>query len=273
MAYTSNKLCHFVGRSLKNDRERLNLLLEIIDSGRLLAHPNKPNGKPSIKTSSTYEQIDDLGEPFSHIDCVCFCDIPDSELAIHTKKYSKVGLGFSKDFLVNAGVRPVQYVPLGFHMRKQMEGCITPDDPKKYYIAINRLMIYTLLLMDVVNVEDNSLIKLFLEKKETSELVNAASIHIEANLPELFSGIPLHSFTYALLQHIINSNAYVKLFNPTLEDNDPSNYYMEREWRSLQNVTFTVDDIKSIYLPGNIELRNIFIKKFPNLEEKIIIIE
>ena len=127
--------------------------------------------------------------------------------------------------------------------------------------------------MDVVNVEDNSLIKLFLEKKETSKLVNAASIHIEANLPELFSGIPLHSFTYALLQHIINSNAYVKLFNPTLEDNDPSNYYMEREWRSLQNVTFTVDDIKSIYLPRNIELRNIFIKKFPNLEEKIIIIE
>lgn len=96
MAYISNKLCHFVGRSLKNDTERVKLLSNIIQSGKLLANPQSPGKKPEMSTDSTYKQADDLGEIFSHIDCVCFCDIPDSELYIHTKKYSKVGLAFTK---------------------------------------------------------------------------------------------------------------------------------------------------------------------------------
>lgn len=270
MAYISNKLCHFVGRSLKNDTERVKLLSNIIQSGKLLANPQSPGKKPEMSTDSTYKQADDLGEIFSHIDCVCFCDIPDSELYIHTKKYSKVGLAFTKKFLVSAGARPVQYVPLGFDMKKQMEGCIASENPKKYFVEINRVMIYTLLLMDLLNIENNDLLKLFADMKNSSKFVKQAAIHIEFNLPELFSGTPLHNIIYTLSQHTANSNAYIKLFDPCLNDDDINNYYMEREWRSLQNIDFSRDDIVSIYLPDNKDLINYFANQFPQLEDKII---
>lgn len=51
----------------------------------------------------------------------------------------------------------MQYVPLGFDMKKQMEGCIASENPKKYFVEINRFMIYTLLLMDLLNIENNDL--------------------------------------------------------------------------------------------------------------------
>ena len=41
---------------------------------------------------------------------VCFCDIPDSDLAIHVNKYSRFGLAFKKEFLIAKGACPVFYV-------------------------------------------------------------------------------------------------------------------------------------------------------------------
>ncbi len=41
--YTSNLLCHFVGRSKENDDERFELLITIIRSCRLIANVNAPN--------------------------------------------------------------------------------------------------------------------------------------------------------------------------------------------------------------------------------------
>jgi hypothetical protein len=45
-------------------------------------------------------------------DVVCFCDIPDSCLYLHTKKYSRFGLSFTKEFLEKQGARPVFYIPI-----------------------------------------------------------------------------------------------------------------------------------------------------------------
>jgi abortive phage resistance protein AbiGi (putative antitoxin) len=41
---------------------------------------------------------------------ICFCDIPVTDLEIHMKKYSRVGLSFLKPFLVSKGANPVLYV-------------------------------------------------------------------------------------------------------------------------------------------------------------------
>ena len=41
----------------------------------------------------------------------CFCDIPVEDLKIHVKKYSRFGLAFDKNLIVNKGGAPVNYIP------------------------------------------------------------------------------------------------------------------------------------------------------------------
>jgi hypothetical protein len=48
-----------------------------------------------------------------------------------------------------------------------------------------------------------------------------------------------------------------KEINDKTED-DPENFYMEREWRSLRNIHFEIDDIHRIILPRS------FSKRFRN---------
>lgn len=273
MGYISNKLCHFVGRSLDDDTARMNLLIKIIRSGTLLANPKRPTEAPSIQSNSEYKKVDSLGEAFQSINCVCFCDIPDEDLTIHTEKYSKVGLAFSKEFLSKAGARPVQYVPSESNMLCNMIGCPISPDPAQYFVDISRFSINSLLLLDMMNIEDNRIIKMMLEEGKNKPAVKALAIQIKANLPELFNGISLHAILYTLMHHSMNANAYVKLFDPTLAEDDPQNYYMEREWRSLNDVHFSLEDIVSIYLPNEEILQEMFVQCCPELENKIIVID
>ena len=273
MAYISNKLCHFVGRALKDDWERYRLLQKIIKMGMLLVNPNEKGSPPRIGTSSDYKEIDDLGEVFSEIKCICFCDIPDNDLAIHTSKYSKLGLAFRKDFLVQAGARPVQYVPICADMSIQMKGCITPQSPRKYFPEISRLFLYTLIMIDVLNGNDNTIVHMYQQGKQTSQQIKQLAAYLELNLPEIVFENNVHAVAYTLFHHTINSNAYIKLFDPSLPENDPQNYYMEREWRCLENVKFTLDDIETVYLPYSEIMEDLFIKSFPELEDRIQILK
>ena len=56
--------------------------------------------------------------------------------------------------------------------------------------------------------------------------------------------------------------AYVKLYDSTLPDHHPDNYYMEREWRSLLNIHFDLQNINRIYLP-NADYKKKFEQEFP----------
>jgi hypothetical protein len=42
---------------------------------------------------------------------------------------------------------------------------------------------------------------------------------------------------------------YVKFFNPYLADDDPVNFYMEREWRVVGAVPFCLVDIERLLVP------------------------
>lgn len=96
-AYVSDLLCHFVGRSKPSDEEKFQLLLLVIKEGRLLCSLDSPD-TPKTIMSPTY-MGEHVGEILERCDCVCFCDIPDESLNIHTNKYSKFGMGFDKSFL------------------------------------------------------------------------------------------------------------------------------------------------------------------------------
>jgi hypothetical protein len=41
---------------------------------------------------------------------VCFCDIPLDVLEIHVSKFSRFGLSFKKEFLLQRGANPVSYI-------------------------------------------------------------------------------------------------------------------------------------------------------------------
>ncbi|MEK6284005.1 MAG: hypothetical protein AABN95_26955 [Acidobacteriota bacterium] len=40
--------------------------------------------------------------------------------------------------------------------------------------------------------------------------------------------------------------AFIKPFNSELPDNDPNNFYLEREWRRYGNLRFQPDDVSRV---------------------------
>ena len=43
--------------------------------------------------------------------------------------------------------------------------------------------------------------------------------------------------------------SYVKAFDARRSDEDPENFYMEREWRMLGNLNFALGDVYRVLLP------------------------
>ena len=60
--YTSNLLCHFVGRSKVNDNERFELLITIIKGKKLIANLSNPNNPESLFHGGY--QCEQVGEVF-----------------------------------------------------------------------------------------------------------------------------------------------------------------------------------------------------------------
>lgn len=65
--YTSNLLCHFVGRSKTREEERFELLVNIIRGEKLISNILNPNDSSSIFNSG--DCCKNVGEVFSTCDC------------------------------------------------------------------------------------------------------------------------------------------------------------------------------------------------------------
>jgi hypothetical protein len=48
---------------------------------------------------------------------------------------------------------------------------------------------------------------------------------------------------------------FLKPFDETAHEDDPHNYYMEREWRAPTNISFMLDDIWRVILPETFKAR------------------
>ncbi len=260
--YTSNLLCHFVGRSMKTDIERFELLISIIRGKKLLANVSDPQ-----KLTSHYQsgyQCEHAGEVFGKCDCVCFCDIPDSSLGIHTNKYSKFGIGFEKTFIAEQGAHPVMYIPKNYRIVERGDGTkegqsSSPRNPMEYFPYLLKVTVNLLPLMELGYIRVDLLQQENLLRQ--SGLENHLNLFDDNVRTEFFSG-KYHSLIYNILQGAGNQMAYIKLYDATLPDEDPNNYYMEREWRSLKNIVFSIDNIKTIYLPST-NYRDNFLQEFP----------
>lgn len=270
--YTSNLLCHFVGRSKVNDDERFELLITIIKGRKLIANLSNPNNPESLFPNGY--QCEHVGEVFEKCDCVCFCDIPNEALAIHTNKYSKFGLGFEKTFIAKQGAHPVMYVPENYDIMERGDDSnkgktCTPRDPKKYYPFLLKLTTYLLPLMEIGYIGTN--------QNQTMRMIKQFGLYDHLNLfdndiQKMFLSQQYHSLVFSLMMGITNQMAYVKLFDATLPDDHPDNYYMEREWRSLNNIDFSINDIKTIYLPTE-SYKYRFMEEFPEYNGNFFIFE
>lgn len=137
-SYVSDLLSHFVGRSKSSEEEKFQLLLLIIKEGKLLCSLDPP-GTPKTIMSPTY-MGEHVGEVLERCDCVCFCDIPDDSLSIHT----------NKSFLTKCGARPVMYVPKNAKMPVD-PGIDFPDTPIEYYLHLFRQSTSMNMILSVLN--------------------------------------------------------------------------------------------------------------------------
>lgn len=87
----------------------MDLLKVISNSVKLITNINNLD-KTIIQTSSGYKSIH-LGNISEINDVVCFCDIPQSHIEVHTEKHSKFGVSFNINFNASRGGRPVTYIP------------------------------------------------------------------------------------------------------------------------------------------------------------------
>lgn len=242
--YVSDELTHFVGRDLMQsmaDEEResreaqlYDRLIAILRSGTLATGGKRTgvNADPSIgKEGITVEKVisynvgsTDLQTMFDPA-VVCFCDIPVGDIAIHMSKYSPFGLAFSRNFLLKHGANPVLYLA---------EDAVIDDDTGQ----TNR---------DLFIEEMNKVLMLLTELQLATDKEPGGA----PRFPDL-EGLPKRISDAAILAHqflLIRAFAYVKSFRGDSADDDPENFYMEREWRRYGDLDFALDDVCRVYIP------------------------
>lgn len=220
MSYISKVLCHFVGRSKESDEDRFDLLCQIIKEKRLKANLDTPDN-PSLQTNGAYKG-DHLGEIFERIDCVCFCDIPDDMLGIHTSKYSKFGLGFSKSFLTKQGARPVTYVPLHASIKEPAQTNTPKRTPAEYCLYINKLATYFNAIISLLNQAAPFKNQLALIVAGNPDLVDAIKLFDGVIVQNVLDG-KAHEMIFSETTALCTQCAYIKLFDETLPEDAPEN--------------------------------------------------
>lgn len=212
--YVSRDLSHFVGRDQPDDESRFRLLVEVVRSGVL-----SPDGKDPERTGEVRLRLD---RPLSSNaaydgDFVCFADIPVEDLPLHAAKFGRFGLALAKTFLVEQGANPLYYVA----RQSLIDGV-----PRA--TAFDDMGV----LLDEVQSGFREL--------QDSDLPEKAQRRV-AELAERFE-----RFTEAQTRKVLT---LVKFFDASLGDDDDENFYMEREWRVIGAVRFTIGDVRRIIIP------------------------
>lgn len=241
--YISEYLFHFIGKNIDDENAQYHLLRKIIKDGWISFYPHEKTlsyGFIEIDSMRT-RKLEEMFNP----KCICFADIPVKDLSLHSSKYSKFGIGFSRDFLISKGANPVFYVEKNSTIYKNQFGTNNLILLKKedYYQEYCSKTIWYFLMRYINCIEKN--------KSSTNR-------HIELN------------DTWEILEFLINIFSHLKPWEDSLGESDPNNFYFEREWRVLNNVDFNLSDIKIICIPA--EFKEKFSLDFPYFKGKVELI-
>ena len=230
--YVSEELTHFIGRSLASQDEQFKLLVHILRSRWLQASYRMEFGAGSYLRGDSSKQLS--SNEAVRAATVCFCDIPVPSLDIHMRKYSQFGLAFSKRYLVRRGVSPVFYVaanaapPPTPGIGPRSLGATFDELYKDLYTVMNQM----------------------------NELVNQMSGRAGQRVTFKLSppGTPLQLQVLGKLNAFAGDLdkllfAHLKFFDGTLPEEHIDNYYMEREWRKIDGLSFQWENITAVILP------------------------
>jgi Putative abortive phage resistance protein AbiGi, antitoxin len=240
--YVSPDLTHFVGRALKNDELRYQLLKRILVAGLLKARPKARSARYAYVLEK-HTDLDLSSNDAYRGSVVCFCDIPPSDLWLHMGKYSRFGLSFPKAFVAECGALPVMYVPI------KGRPSLLPSDDYPYRSVASQKVAFDQFSKWLSHVE--AAIKPLSRSAESEQVANDLRRVID------------------FLE--INILSHLKFFDHGLHDADPDNFYMEREWRVSQNVAFGLSDVQRVIIPASFSRR--FRKTFPDYDGELVFAE
>lgn len=234
--YVSDELTHFVGKDLPDENDQYKLLIDIINSGWLTHPPHENSEKNSGGlTLSSHSKISE-NQMYSP-EVICFCDIPVEDLGIHITKYSRFGLSFIKSFLINKGANPVFYVSRGSMVKVWPNA----NDPNNYSKVL-RSELYDNMIINYRDLIQDLMIYFKDLFYQSTEVIRSNQLQdkigdFQSRVLELEKFLDFHIFSY------------VKFFDSSKSEDDPENYYMEREWRMIGNLNFNVADVCRVFLP------------------------
>jgi hypothetical protein len=231
--YVSNELTHFVGKALKIDEDRYQLLLMIIRTGFLSHPPHVPSisGNVHVVQEGNFSDNEMYGP-----EVVCFCDIPCDDLELHPVKYGRFGISFSKEFLVSRGANPVFYVPTNAQVPAVSYGGTT-DLGQVFNEGVRQWH-------ELINISNAGIVAAFQNATTSAENVQTMDLHKFGQM--------LRELTMFMSFRIFS---HVKCFDASKDETDPENFYMEREWRIVGNLFFSFSDIARILIPAEYGMR------------------
>ena len=236
--YVSPDLTHFVGRGLRTQREQYRLLKKILSERRLRARsPERPGRAAYALETRPDARLSENGAFRGSY--VCFCDIPLGDLDVHMEKYSRFGVAFTKEFLLDLGATPVMYVP------GRGRPALLPFHPYKRGIVSSN------------NVAFDEFWRRYQRLRERMD-------RTPKGVPEDVSALYKDVADFLNI-HILS---HLKFFDPFLYDDDKDNYYMEREWRVMREVKFSHRDIRRVIVPESYATR--FRRDFPKYDGEVV---
>jgi hypothetical protein len=224
--YVSDELFHFVGRKSPTDNEANYQVLKKVLSNGYVSHPPHTPGDGTHGFTIDWSK-DLLSEDLFIPTVVCFCDIPVEHLAIHMQKYGQFGLSLPRNLLARDGARPVIYIP------RHPDGWRWSIDGRS--IVRNILEVYR-------GFNEHLYKKLPMPRPPGPGIGSKITTREEA----------IDGLSYVLPTHLI---AFIKTFHCSLGDEDPNNFYMEREWRKFGCQKFEPANVGRVLVASGFESR------------------
>jgi hypothetical protein len=160
------------------------------------------------------------------------------DLDLHMRKYSRFGIAFGKDFLLEKGAAPVIYVP----------GRGRPA-----------LLPFNSYGRGIVRSNNVAFDEFWRRYQRLCAGMEAAQGDGDPALGRLFTDVRAFLDTNIL--------SHLKFFDPYLYEDDKRNFYMEREWRVMRQVRFGLLDVARIVLPERFARR--FRRDFPRYDGQV----